>query len=299
MGSFKGRNMTKRKLCPLFWCAFLIFSGIVVTSSHASEEIDCNEFFKNFFRIRNINSSDLKGLIPKAGDKDFKISLDRLVGSKFKFNPLLPDTYTPIFQPAHSYKITFTYGDVPQKLYLTIAATSQGHQNLDELRVMESVLKKLPSVALQKVSGITIFPSQSDWPTGILGSTIAILYSIHIPPPTILKRQDSLLLQVFQHELGHIMAFFRYGLFIREIPDQRWLKAIEADGNDISPRSQCCSEEDFAEAMRVYLATEGGLQDPYQRQIFHHRFKILDEILKVDTRQLDKLVLEQNTGGIL
>ena len=282
-----------------FWCFLLVLFGVLGPSSHASEEIDCNEIFQNFFRIRNINSSDLTGLIPKAGDKDFKISLEKAIDTRF-YDPLLMITDMMAIQLAHHYRITFTYNDALKESYLIIAATSQGHQNLDELKTMESVLKKLPSVILQKVDRIKVYSPSFDWPVWVMAGASPSRGGgyIFIPPPKILKRQNSLLLQTFQHEFGHIMAFTHYGS-IDGIPDQHWLKAIEADGNDISPQGREDLGEDFAEAMRVYLATEGGLQDPYQRQIFHHRFKILDQILKVDTRQLDKLVLEQNTGGML
>ena len=309
-----------------------------------------------FETVFEIHSTNHIKLVPKAGDKNFSISLVKTEDTPFPLFPRYVSTPTikteadhwfgsterikspvsqkiikeipssrfselydsfgefslwatdqyqePFFNKdmitelAHHYKIVFAHDGVPAELNLIIPANSGGHQNLDELENMEFVLKNLPSIALKEVNSITIYPPSAEMVEGNIASFHPFKKSILLTAPEILNNpSQKTMLQIFQHEIGHAMAWAYYGSAIPDwhlaVSDKRWFKAIEADNTMVSPYGETKIEEDFAEAMRAYLATEGGLQDPVrQRKILFHRFKILDEILQVDTRQLDEVVLE-------
>ena len=289
--------------------------------------------FETVFEIHNTNHIKL---VPKAGDKNFSISLVKTEDTPFplfnKFAPIptieaevrgkssiiaqkikeapsdLHDGLLPIWRTtdqyqdqetflnksvitklAYHYKIVFTHDNVPTKLNLIIPANSQGYQNLDKLENMEFVLRNLPSIALKEVNSITIYPPSVD--QGNIASFAPLDKSIILNAPEILHNPSrKTMLEIFQHEVGHAMAWAYYDSMS---PNRRWERAIDVDNTMVSPYGETDISEDFAEAMRAYLATEGGLQDPVrQRKILFHRFKILDEILQVDTRQLDEVVLE-------
>ena len=81
-----------------------------------------------------------------------------------------------------------------------------------------------------------------------------------------------------RHELGHIIIHRRNGTYT---PDQKWRDAIKADDTSVSDYGDTSVDEDFAEAMNLYLKTNGGIYYPNVARRYAHRFNILDEILGV------------------
>ena len=255
--------------------------------------------FETVFKIHNTNHVKL---VPKAGDKNFSISLVNVADAAFPAPSSSPEETLPdIIESVYHYKVTFTHNDVPAELSLSIPANSGGRQNLDELENMEFVLKNLPSIALKEVNSIAIFPASVGelkmYNTPAVAAFNPYIKTIILTAPEILHNPSrKTMLEIFQHEIGHAMAWAYYGSLE---PDINWLKAALTDNKPVSLAGYD-KREDFAEAMRAYLATEGGLQDPaQQRKVLFHRFKILDKILQVDTHPQGKVVLEQNMREIL
>ena len=75
-------------------------------------------------------------------------------------------------------------------------------------------------------------------------------------------------------------------------PDKTWLDAITADNRRVSLYGNTNSAEDFAEAMRVYVQTDGGSKNPRLLRRLANRFKILDEIMKMDVDTRKEIVEE-------
>ena len=47
--------------------------------------------------------------------------------------------------------------------------------------------------------------------------------------------------------------------------------------------------EDFAEAMRIYLTINGGVDNPLIELKYRHRFEVLDEVMGVDAAYREKI----------
>ena len=253
------------KCCLFFWCVF--FADSVAAQAVCPQA--SRRLLSTDIPIRIYDTNHIK-LIPKAGDKNFSIS------SPMAFS-----------RGENLYIVDFAHDDVPAKLSLFIATNSQGHQDIDVLEKMEFILKNLPSIALKEVKVIRVHsPSVVSLNNkSNLATFTSLLKTIDIFAPKLLHNLSLRdMLDLFQHEIGHAMALAYYGSIF---PDEHWVKAIEVDNTMVSSYGQTDTKEDFAEAMMVYLATEGGTQDIlHQRGTFFHRFKILDEILKVDTNLL-------------
>ena len=93
-----------------------------------------------------------------------------------------------------------------------------------------------------------------------------------------------------RHKLGHVMAYHRYGELTS---DQRWHDAIAQDNESVSQYGDVNMAEDFAEAMRVYLETNAGLNHPDIAKKYSHRFAILDEVVGLDSSER-KRISERN-----
>ena len=63
-------------------------------------------------------------------------------------------------------------------------------------------------------------------------------------------------------------------------PGKKWIRAIKKDDTSISKYGDTDPEENFAEAMRVYIQTDGGTKNPQAVKGFANRFKILDKLMK-------------------
>ena len=63
-----------------------------------------------------------------------------------------------------------------------------------------------------------------------------------------------------------------------------WHSAIQKDGSSISKYGDSSESEDFAEAMRVYIQTDGGTKDPEALNKYANRFEILDSLMKASRK---------------
>ena len=92
-------------------------------------------------------------------------------------------------------------------------------------------------------------------------------------------------ISIVEHQLGHIMAYHRYGGFT---PDQEWHNAILADKASVSEYGDGGINnmaEDFAAAAALYLRTDRRLLHPDTEGRYTHRMKILDEIMGLNSSQ--------------
>ena len=94
------------------------------------------------------------------------------------------------------------------------------------------------------------------------------------------------------HELAHVIEVHqnrytsKYG-----IPESnpKWLEAIAKDSTSVSKYGDDATGEDFAEAMQLYMMTNGGLYYPEVVRKYAHRFAISDEIMGVDPLERKKI----------
>ncbi len=91
------------------------------------------------------------------------------------------------------------------------------------------------------------------------------------------------------HELGHVIARHTYNNDTAT-PDQKYQDAILADNTSVSKYGNEKIEEDFAEAMQLYIMTNGGLYYPNVTRRYAHRFEALDKIMGVDPSQRRKII---------
>ncbi len=256
-------------------------------------------------------------LLPKAGDQEFQIVKDNQKARMNLFlDSVLPpqrniqnlawwsyDTlHTPLVEESHlfrdrpvpaalshSYKVSFNHRQTRAELMLILPVGRKNRPLPNKfLAKIERALKQLPSVILREVNFITInpYPHHKDAISFFSSKTPATAWHmnksvklVELFPASVKQGTDSELLGDLHHELGHIMALAHYKSFT---PNEKWLEATLADGIRVSEYGETSLDEDFAEAMKVYLATEGGLKAPHTRRQFLHRFAILDEILEVD-----------------
>ncbi len=249
--------------------------------------------------IKNLTQKPQSVLLPRL--KHSGLTIERLGEAKpTMFPEALPPTEWGIaMRMAHHYKLTFSHRNRRQNFILIIPAMSQDITDLKTLLQLKLALDEMPASALRKIDYLVANPASSRIEKAYIQQTKylpATPDSAHLNVcatvrqdsfreshmdiyPSGLKLPLSQLLFVLRHELGHILALKRYR---KLTPSRRWLQAIKNDKTAVSHYGLNSAAEDFAEAVRVYLATEGGLKAPEKRRKFAHRFAILDEILDVD-----------------
>ena len=79
------------------------------------------------------------------------------------------------------------------------------------------------------------------------------------------------------HELGHTLALAKFKSFV---PDG-WSTVAKADRSSVSLYGKTHLQEDFAEAMRFYLTTDGGTKVPYYLNRLSNRFEYIDVLMKM------------------
>ena len=97
-----------------------------------------------------------------------------------------------------------------------------------------------------------------------------------------IRTEKQNLVDVLAHELGHVLHIRRFGT---SDPGKNWLRAIKRDGTSVSDYGDTDPAEDFAEAMRVYIQTDGGTKDPQAMKDFASRFEIIDKLMKKNKRE--------------
>ncbi len=203
---------------------------------------------------------------------------------------------------ANHYDLQFESGGSRHSVRVIIPAAKNGSADGRMLEKIKSVVAQLPADAVKDVDKITVNPYRNKWDEywekeyktknfksaatagERLGERVIDIYPAghKFTPP-------SMVANTMQHELGHIVAVRKYG---ETKPNAEWLKAIEADKRKVSDYGNNSHAEDFAEAMRIYLETDGGARKPELLRKYAGRFKILDEIMNVDVSARQQIAEE-------
>ena len=116
-----------------------------------------------------------------------------------------------------------------------------------------------------------------------------------------IRTEEQNLVYVLAHELGHVLHVKRFGT---PDPGKKWLRAIKKDGTSVSDYGDTAAAEDFAEAMRVYIQTDGGTKDSQAMKDFANRFEIIDKLMKKNMQERTSLfnkfkrAMERRRGGL-
>ena len=267
-------------------------------------------FLVSFFLGYNCfaQTSPCPGLIKKLIERPDLVLLPKLERGSFQITrlgeakaTLFPEAKSPppweeLMKMAHHYQIAFSHENWPESFYLIIPALPDERTDLRTLLQIEEILTKLPTQVLRKIDYLVINPTsykvEREYIQNLKHSLSPEEYRIgatvrqddfrgtHMDVyPRTLEQTFPETLQIFRHELGHVVASKYYGQLN---PDQRWANAIMADSVVASRYALNSGMEDFAETVRVYLSTEGGLHSPQARWLLARRFALLDEILEVE-----------------
>lgn len=178
------------------------------------------------------------------------------------------------------------------KIRITVPAKANGTPNTKLLDKVVDSLSRMPEGSLDDLRTIVVNPRASvqegDWRDGETAASAA-RGRISLFPRGYDLVPSKRMASTMRHELGHIVAEAKFG---SATPDAKWLKAIESDGVKVSTYGETSTAEDFAEAMRVYMDTDGGVTNPAALQRFAGRFKILDEIMATDVQMRARIMSE-------
>ena len=184
--------------------------------------------------------------------------------------------------PARIYNATATVEGKPHNFTLVIPDQKNTSAN-KLLKKMETVLSELPGNSLRSVKAIILNPHTKRsfaGPQRPDSNTTDNLRRIHLAPVRYKSNHLSNILGTMRHELGHTTAVHKYGNFT---PDNKYVDAAKKDNRSVSPYGDSGYNEDFAEAMRVYIETDGGIKNPTLLRRYANRFEVLDEIMQLDT----------------
>jgi uncharacterized membrane protein len=197
---------------------------------------------------------------------------------------------------AHSYKFEIPGSRrlYPKQIIVTIPALRSGRPNLVSLKLIERAFKRMPPEALEGLDEITVNPQHNHNPKI---TAIAIPNRIDFYPDALRGPTAVNLLNTLRHELGHIKAHHYLGSMD---PGVAWDAAIKADGVSVSKYGDTSPDEDFAEAVALYLGTNGGMQMPSLLAKYPNRFKMLDKVFGVDSmsRQQVAAQLRSKLAGV-
>ena len=152
---------------------------------------------------------------------------------------------------------------------------------------MEKVLSQLPGNSLKSVKTIVLNPHIKRSLTGPESEITDNMRRIQLAPIRYKSPYLSNILWTMRHELGHTTAIHRRGEFT---PDRAYIDAIKKDNNSVSWYGDSNNREDFAEAMRVYIETDGGVKNPELLRRYTNRFRVLDEIMQLDTSAREQIL---------
>ena len=196
---------------------------------------------------------------------------------------------------AHHFELEYQANGKSKSLTLILPATHDGQINSELLNKIKKIIPMLPADILSDLPKIRINPHPEPNPNSFLfgelgtsrqeyGSLVVDLYREGYHHKLPVK-----ILETIHHELGHILAYRKYK---NTRPDVDWEQAIAADDRSISLYGDSSISEDFAEAVRIYLASNGGVNNPKLLQQYAARFKILDEIMQLDVIAREEVVRE-------
>lgn len=250
---------------------------------------------KKFLEDRLIVAPKLQ-LIPVVGDS-LKVHEGRM-GMEVSMTFTQGKSKDPFHQAsakAYLYDFAYKRNGRTHSFEVAIPSLKPGKPDLKTLKRIEKIVSQLPTDALKDVKKLIINPfsnkDDSFWEkeykiSDFRSSASAGKSEINIY--TCVKCQlPSKVLQTMEHELGHIVASRHYG---STTPDASWAAAIKSDGQQVSNYGSKAHSEDFAEAMRVYLSTDGGIKNPELLRRFAGRFQILDQIMGVDANARQQII---------
>jgi hypothetical protein len=210
------------------------------------------------------------------------------------------------YYQAHTYemKIPLEGGRV-HDVRLIVPAKADGSADLKTLDHLKQTISKLPAQGIQGLNVVEV-NSRANKMDAYWGETYSSPFmpqflhralfrsaatggagGIHLFP----AGKSSDMTELFRHELGHVIASERYG---STMPDEAWKAAMKSDNRAVSDYGKNSEAEDFAEAVALYLAKDGGAIDRTlfkpSHQKYEARFKLLDEYFRVNPEEKRKAV---------
>ncbi len=196
---------------------------------------------------------------------------------------------------AHHYRLWFERQNTSLHLIVPALPGKRGLADYSTLEKVQRVLQKIPLKALPSVKTIVVNPRRYRFQERLLRGMEDLPddYQLIIPAVTEIDSQKrahihlfpswtsqpyAFQLNDFRHELGHAVAVKNYG---SSWPGPNWVLAATRDNLTISDYGSTSIDEDFAEAVALYLETEAGTKAPKVRRNYSHRFEILDKIFGI------------------
>ena len=195
----------------------------------------------------------------------------------------------PRIRPAHHYKVSFKKSNSEKiELDLVIPLKEGNIADEDSLERIKQTLSEMPEevfkgnlkrihvnrLELDNSHGkyeIPLAQTHKDKDKGEIEFVLEDLQSSL--PPKYIRR-------TMAHELGHVLALKKYG---GELHGKDWEAAMAKDGpRAVTKYAEGSSSEDFAEAVWLYIRTDGGLRHPGILKRLANRFEIIDDLLNVD-----------------
>jgi hypothetical protein len=179
------------------------------------------------------------------------------------------------------------------KTNIEVVFPSDPNGVIDEkkLQVIEKALRESPVSLFDGVDQVLVNPkdAQVDRIGVILGGLHASkaegtskgrLVNIF---PAGLQTKDNRLIGTVIHEMGHTKSTSIFG---STDPGELWAKAIADDNKgSITRYGGKNNDEDFAEAIRMYVETRGGIADFQYREKYKNRFEIIDQIFGLNIKK--------------
>jgi hypothetical protein len=213
---------------------------------------------------------------PYAIELDYPLTQSRHLSDLYHVTIFDPEKQTP-----HKITVIIPHFSHPASGAYDEAYTNQVRNQVFQLM---SMLPKRHIDAVKRVK-VHLSPSSDDefWRQTykIDGTTAASAWvgDINLFPTHFKELSPKTREGEFLHEFGHLVA---QKFWKTSNPPQSYINAAERDRYTVSEYGNKHWQEDFAEAVRVYLQTDGGKADPIARQRFSHRFAYIDEIFAID-----------------
>ncbi|MEZ0373359.1 MAG: hypothetical protein ACAI44_30000 [Candidatus Sericytochromatia bacterium] len=211
-------------------------------------------------------------------------------------------TLVPKPTPVHAYTAQVDLGNgLTHPIEVIVPVRVDGSHDPVKLNQALEAIKDLPFDQIKTLKQVRLNPSDNFDGKARLPGTFATagqLGEIDLFPVSLQKTHavgQNKLKGIQSHEFGHLLVreLFRTLAVNEAFPDQLYLKAQKADGISVTDYANTNIKEDIAEAIRVYLQTEGGtrpipegasfdtlVSDPQIAAKFKNRFKVIDSLFK-------------------
>lgn len=185
----------------------------------------------------------------------------------------------------YGYKINSSMG---KHKVVKILDMAYKDRSLDTMEFFDELIRALPAQHFNSVDEIRIFKQPAGGVSGVSKKGCGVMLKPNVID--LYLDEDSydleFALETLYHELGHAIAKAVKG---SAHPGKIWKRAMDSDANYLSAYAEKArypklgdrgEVEDFAEAVRLYLSTDGAQsnRDSKLRQECESRFKILDEL---------------------